>query len=89
MIPYNQQATEQTPLETIDPMNANPFGLSNNEIDELLQGLESVPYVGALETIDPMNANPFGLCNSKIDELLQSLETVPDVFQGLELSTLN
>ena len=38
-----QQATEQDPPETIGPMDVNPFGLTNDEIDELLQGLESVP----------------------------------------------
>jgi hypothetical protein len=81
MIPHNQQATEQTPLETVDPMNANPFWVSN-------KGLESVPYVGALETIDSTNANPLGLSNNEIDELLQSLESVPDVFQGLDQSMI-
>ncbi len=38
-----QQATEQVPPKTIGPMDVNPFGLTNDEIDELLRGLESVP----------------------------------------------
>ena len=39
--PLNPDPIEQVPL-TECPMDVNPFGLTNDEIDELLKGLEGI-----------------------------------------------